>query len=551
MHWTRSLRWRLVLAFGGLLALLLLLLGLVLNTVIGRVLYSEELDRFKSEAQSLVAGDQRYFDAAVSGHTTLQCNGAVPYQQAFDNTIARAFHVQHPGLPVYLLDKNGGVLAPLDTNVSAGATAPYLQNTQLAALRRQVARSGISSATGSIASVAYFTTDSSGNRLGVVLVAERYHTASPCVNRTNSALGVVEVVTTFSRVRAVLGTLHLILLLSLLGVLVVGVLAGSVLLTGALGPLTRMTQTARRIASGDLSQRVRLPHSGDEIGQLAETFDEMVARIELAFATQQASEERMRQFIADASHELRTPLTSIRGYTDVLLRGAKDDPETAAQVLLATRNEAERMSRLVNDLLTLARLDVGRPLDAEPVDVIALVGEAVDQARILAGEREVALHTDGGGRLMLMADTDRLKQVLLALLDNALKYGRQTPDGWVRVEVRRTSQNAVITITDNGEGIAPEDVPHIFDRFYRAQRAARGRQVVEASLHSPPGVLRQPGEAPDDTPRRANKEGSGLGLAIAQAIAQAHGGTLDVQSQPGHGTRFTLTLPYDAPPRSR
>ena len=548
-RWTRSLRWRLTLMLSGLLALLLILLGLVLNAVIGRVLYTDELDRFQSETQALIASDQRYFDAAVSGHTSLNCAGAAPYQQAFADTIARAFHTQHPNLAIYLLDRSGDVLAPLDSN-AAGTTAPDLLTGQLNALRRQIARTGVSSATGSISSVPYVTTDSSGRRLGVVLVAERYHTASPCVNRNNSALGVVEFVTTFPRTQAVLGALHLILALSLLSVLAVGVLTGGALLSRALGPLTRMTQTARRIASGDLSQRVRLPHSGDEIGQLANTFDEMVARIESAFAAQQASEDRMRQFIADASHELRTPLTSIRGYTDVLLRGAKDDPETATQVLLATRSEAERMSRLVNDLLTLARLDVGRPLDLQPVDVIALTGEAVDQARILAGEREVALHTDGGGRLMLMADSDRLKQVLLALLDNALKYGRQTPDGWVRVDVRRTDQNAVITIADNGEGIAPEDLPRIFDRFYRAQRAARGRQVREASLHQSAVTLRDSGGAHDDTPRRAKNEGSGLGLAIAQSIMRAHGGTLSVQSQVGRGTQFTLALPYSSPPRS-
>ena len=237
-----------------------------------------------------------------------------------------------------------------------------------------------------------------------------------------------------------------------------------------------MTATAQRIARGDLSQRVRLPHGGDEIGDLAETFDEMIDRIESAFGAQAASEERMRQFVADASHELRTPLTSIRGFVDVLLRGAKDDPATAEEVLQATRREAERMSRLVNDLLTLARLDVGRPLELQQVDLLGLAGEAVDQARILAGEREVTLRSDGAGRLLVNADADRLKQVLLVLLDNALKYGRQDATGWVRLQVGRTARGAFVSVADNGEGIPAEDLPHIFDRFYRAQRAALRRQ---------------------------------------------------------------------------
>jgi two-component system OmpR family sensor kinase len=271
------------------------------------------------------------------------------------------------------------------------------------------------------------------------------------------------------------------------------------------------------------------------MGQLGATFDEMIARIEEAFGARQRSEERMRQFIADASHELRTPLTSIRGYTDVLLRGAKDDPDTTERVLQATRREAERMSRLVNDLLTLARLDTGRPLETQPVDLMALSGECVDQARILAGQREVMMRTDGRGRLVVMGDPDRLKQVVLVLLDNALKYGRQTPDGWARLSVGRHEGKAIITVEDNGPGIAHDDLPRIFERFYRAERAARVRRMTGAPNSA----------APEPQPDATRAEGSGLGLAIAQAIARAHGGALTVQSEPGSGTAFTLTLPLN------
>ena len=260
----------------------------------------------------------------------------------------------------------------------------------------------------------------------------------------------------------------------------------------------------------------------------------------------------MRQFVADASHELRTPLTSIRGFVDVLLRGAKDDPATAEEVLQATRREAERMSRLVNDLLTLARLDVGRPLELQQVDLLGLAGEAVDQARILAGEREVALRGDGAGRLLVNADADRLKQVLLVLLDNALKYGRQDATGWVRVQVGRTARGAFVSVADNGEGISPEDLPHIFDRFYRAQRAALRRQSAGpvTSPSPPPAALVDPLGTPASR-RASQREGSGLGLAIAQAIVRAHGGALTVRSQLGAGTTFTveLPLPQQPPPR--
>ena len=256
----------------------------------------------------------------------------------------------------------------------------------------------------------------------------------------------------------------------------------------------------------------------------------------------------MRQFIADASHELRTPLTSIRGYTDVLLRGAVQDPATATQVLGQVRREAERMSRLVNDLLTLARLDEGRPLELQAVDLAALAGEAVDQARLLAGEREVTLRNEAG-HARVLADPDRLKQVLLILLDNALKYGRQDAGGWVRVRVGRSERGVFVSVSDNGPGIAAEDLPHIFDRFYRAQRAALRRMTDAYAAARDSGAPANPrAVAPTQPSDSGRPEGSGLGLPIALALTHAHGGTLTVESQPGAGTTFVLELPL--PPGS-
>ena len=402
-------------------------------------------------------------------------------------------------------------------------------------------------ATGVADAQAYDGTARVAQRIPVILIQEGYHTASQCVSQ-RIATGFIEVVGNYNEVRNALNRLHLILLLLIGAALFLGIVIGAPLAAQALRPLARMTATAQRIAHGDLTQRIRLPHGGDEIGNLADTFDEMIARIESAFGAQAASEERMRQFIADASHELRTPLTSIRGFVDVLLRGAKDDPATVEEVLVATSREAERMSRLVNDLLTLARLDVGRPLELQPIDLLGLAGEAVDQARILAGEREVALRSDGAGRLLVNADADRLKQVLLVLLDNALKYGRQDASGWVRVQVGRTARGAFVSVADNGEGIPPEDLPHIFDRFYRAQRAALRRQSAGpiTSPAAPPTALVGPQGTPASR-RASHREGSGLGLAIAQAIVRAHGGALTVRSQPGAGTTFTVELPLPSP----
>ncbi len=548
-RWTRTLRWRLTLTYAALLIVLLLALGLVLNLTISRTLYNGELDRVNTEAQAAITTRQHEFDLQVRGSLP-DCANARSYQQAFQDVIAQPLIVSHAGIQaVYLLDTNGVVLAP-ETD-SAQTALPYVDASHIATLRQRIFGRTVRAANVQAQPVAYMTTHA-GQRMGIVLLPERFHTTSQCINANNTTVGVIAVITTFPRVRLALGTLNLVLLLSIAAVIVVGILIGGPLTAQALRPLTRMTQVARRIASGDLSQRVRLPHGGDEIGQLADTFDEMVARIEHAFAVQQASEERMRQFVADASHELRTPLTSIRGYTDVLLRGAKEDPATVEQVLLATRREAERMSRLVTDLLTLARLDAGRPLELRPIDLIALTGEAVDQARILAGAREVALRTDGAGKLVIQGDADRIKQVLLILLDNALTYGRQTPDGWVRVQVGRTDRSARIAVSDNGPGIAPDDLPHIFDRFYRAERSARQRisgahtaAHATAAEHPTPGSAPPAQSVPSDPPaaRPSSHDGSGLGLSIAQAIVRAHHGALSVQSHAGAGATFILELP--------
>jgi signal transduction histidine kinase len=550
----RALRWRLALIYAGVLTLVLLLLGIVLNVAIGRALYVADSARLVDEATAVISTGQRDYQRAIDGRGAT-CSGAVSYQQAFDQSFVTQLQ-GHPAISaVYLLDRNGVVLAPEDAASGVTKPAPYISNAQLLAINVLIARGRANATLGPIpgAVTHYDTRDASGNRIGVILVGERYRTVSSCASTSNYTLGIVEVVTTYGATHAALARIQLLLFLVLLGALVVGIAVGAPLVAGALRPLTRVTVAARRIAHGDLTQRVRLPHGGDEIGDLAEAFDEMAARIEYAFAAQHASEERMRQFIADASHELRTPLTSIRGYTDVLLRGAAQDPDTASQVLGQVRREAERMSRLVNDLLTLARLDEGRPLELQLVDLAALVGEAVDQARIMAGEREVALRNEAGP-VRVLADPDRLKQVLLILLDNALKYGRQDGTGWVRVRVGRSAHGVFVSVSDNGAGIATEDLPHIFDRFYRAQRAAL-RRMTDAYAKARDGGSVEASTQAVALPQVASArrpEGSGLGLPIALALARAHAGTLTAESQPGSGSTFLLELPLapqDVSPR--
>jgi signal transduction histidine kinase len=546
----KSLRWRLILVYAALLAVLLLGLGLVLNLVIGHVLYTNELGAFQTESRAVVSANQNAMDALVRGQPATQCADAVSYQEAFQQAIAAPM-MRFPGIEnVYLLDRNAVVLASSDGS-AVGATGPYVTRTRGAQLVADARASQQSGRGGYLADVTYMAPTTPRGTLGVDLLLVRYPTTTFCADARGSALGIVEVVTSFPRSRAVLGVVRLLLLGTFFAALLIGVLVGGPVIGRLLRPLSEMTRASKRIARGELSYRVNLPGRSDEIGQLARSFDEMAERIEQAFSAQQASEERMRAFIADASHELRTPLTAIRGYLDLLEMGALDDPATGRSSLLAARNEADRMSRLLNDMLTLARLDIGRPMQRAPLDIVALAGEAVDQARLLAGERTVSLQTDGQGPLLVNGDHDRLKQVLLALLDNALKYGRPAPEGWAHVRVGRDAGDALILVEDNGQGIAPEDIPHIFDRFYRGERAERARLILAArAAQTPPTTPTTDGATIPPSPDQhtahgvaSGAGGSGLGLAIARAIVRAHGGQISLESQLHFGTTFTIRLP--------
>ncbi|MDQ2716195.1 MAG: HAMP domain-containing histidine kinase [Chloroflexota bacterium] len=318
---------------------------------------------------------------------------------------------------------------------------------------------------------------------------------------------------------------NLLLIIGIISVVTIIVgMATTFVLTGVmLRPLRDMADAARAIALGDFKQRVRLPLGNDEIGELATSFNDMVDQIEQAFEAQRASERRAHRFISSASHELRTPLTSIRGLTEVLMRGAKDNPETTQRVLKLMKNESERMTRLVNDMLTLARIDEGRPFQNQRVDLVDIAIEGVEQAKVLAGEDyKVLLDLATEERLMVLGDVDRLKQVLFILFDNAIKHSRPASDGKIILRLDRQNGQALMQVIDNGCGIGPEDLPHVFDRFYRGQ-------------HVPP--YKQEG-----TPIT----GAGLGLAIALAIVQAHHGDICVQSEVGTGTTFTVKLPCSA-----
>jgi two-component system, OmpR family, sensor kinase len=277
-----------------------------------------------------------------------------------------------------------------------------------------------------------------------------------------------------------------------------------------LRPLKAMTHTATEIAAGDLSHRVPSAPDGTEAAELGAALNTMLARIEDSFTQRQASEERLRRFVADASHELRTPVTTIRGYAELHRRGALDDPDELAQAMRRTEDEANRMATLVDDLLLLARLDQGRPLAREPVDLGVLAIDAASDARAVAPERAVRAVTDEG--TVVVGDEHRLRQVLANLVRNALVH--TPPAATITVAARRNGDRAVVEVADDGPGMTAEQASRAFERFYRA-----------------------------DAGRSRDRGGTGLGLAIVQAVAAAHGGQATLTSAPGAGTTVRVDLP--------
>jgi two-component system OmpR family sensor kinase len=277
-----------------------------------------------------------------------------------------------------------------------------------------------------------------------------------------------------------------------------------------LRPLERIGTTADAIAAGDLSQRVADDDPRTEVGRLGRTLNDMMSRIEESFDERRASEERLRRFVADASHELQTPLTSVRGYAELFRRGAAADPADLETTMRRIEAEAARMGVLVDDLLLLARLDQGRPLDIAPLDLAALAGELAADARVVEPERPIEIVDEGP--VMVDGDDMRLRQVVGNLLSNARAH---TPPGApVTVTTAVRDGAAVLEVADTGPGLPPEHARRVFERFFRA-----------------------------DPSRARASGGSGLGLSIVAAIAEAHGGRAEVESAEGRGATFRLVLP--------
>jgi heavy metal sensor kinase len=288
------------------------------------------------------------------------------------------------------------------------------------------------------------------------------------------------------------------------GVLMLGLTGGWWVASRAIRPIADISAAAVKISAGDLSQRIDVAEAESELGQLASVLNATFARLEAAFAQQQ-------QFTSDAAHELRTPVTVMVTQTQTTLNRERSTTEYRATVE-ACHRAAQRMRRLIESLLELARLDAGQePMKRMPFDLAQTARDGVELVRSLAAERGLKIQADLPP-LDCVGDAERLTQVVTNLLTNAIQYNK--PGGEVRIATRRQNGTAILTVADTGRGIAAEDLPRVFERFYRGDKS---RAVLNGN--------------------------SGLGLAISKAIVEAHGGTIEVSSQPGTGTTFTVVLP--------
>jgi two-component system, OmpR family, sensor kinase len=332
--------------------------------------------------------------------------------------------------------------------------------------------------------------------------------------RTQGQQGTTLVAVPLREVTQTLHRLRLVEGLVILGVLLaLAALAWWVVGLG-LRPLDRIGVTAGAIAAGDLSRRVSPATERTEVGRLGLALNGMLAQIEKAFAEREASENRLRRFLADASHELRTPLSSIRGYAELFRMGAASDAGATERSMRRIEEEATRMGVLVEDLLALARMDELRDPVREPVELRTLARDAVDDSRAVAPDRTITLETDGPA--LVLGDRDELRKVVSNLMRNALVH---TPPGTpIEVRVDGSVDEAVLEVRDHGSGLPAGNPSELFERFWRAE----------------PGRERGPG-------------GAGLGLAIVSAIVAAHGGSVKAANADGGGASFVVRLPSQRP----
>jgi heavy metal sensor kinase len=457
------IRWRLTLWFALILCAILIISGIVLHILLERYLIDQ------------VDENLRVYSARVHGTLHPQEIPNPLDYEVIHSKLPPIHEFASPGIYIQLIDGGGKVVVkssnlgeqelPVNTSLISQGFAGNVDIETLAA----------------------------GDGASVRIMV------SPLYLRDEVLL--LEVAQSLNHIDAAMSQVRLALLSSILVALILASISGGVIVRRALAPVSRITQTAQDIeTSSDLSRRVGHSGPSDEIGELAATFDHMIQHLDRVFQSQKG-------FVADASHELRGPLTVIRGNLDLLKR--KLGEEDRRESLKAIEQESIEMSKIVDDFLLLAEVESGQPALQQTVWLKNIIAEEIIRAKALIGRRQIILERQE--ELTVQGDPQRLKQLLSNLVDNAIKH---TPeDGTITLSLFQDGSWASMEVADNGIGISPEHLPHIFDRFYRVDKA-----------------------------RSRGSGGTGLGLAIVKGIAEQHNGKVIVSSEPSKGSKFTVWL---------
>jgi two-component system OmpR family sensor kinase len=486
-----SLRLRLVTGLAALVVGGLIVFGTVTYLSVNRFLLNRLDSQLSDAARALVSTDAARLRIPSGGDRGGGPGPGGPGGSGSDETSAR--NAAGPELFVEFVHPDGSAFEPVPATREPGGVAPHLAPV--------------------VAAMAVHPGDRP---------QARTFTTAPAGGGSSERVAVLPMgggaIVVTASLQPIRGTLRQILMVEL------GVGLGVLVLTGGLGlalarqatrPLEEIAVTADAIAAGDMDRRVPPGRSGSETGRVAKALNAMLTQIQDAFARRDATEARLRTFVADASHELSTPLTSIRGYAELFHRGLQDRPEDLAKALQRIESEATRMGLLVDELLTLASFDAGRPLARDPVDLRSIAHDAAVDLRAVDPVRKVALEADHP--VIVVGDEARLRQVAANLVSNVRRH---TPAGTsVTVRAHQEDGFGLLEVADTGPGMTAGQAAKVFDRFYRVDKA-RSRAMG----------------------------GAGLGLAIVASIAEAHGGQASVKTTEGWGTTFTVAIPLAAAP---
>ena len=465
---TRSIRFRLTVWYAGLLALLLLLFGA--STYLGLRHYLNQTLNESLGRQARQIGESFLADVATGGEGYVISEINEHYAPELNNRFVRVTRADGSVMYVSGKPKESSFDPSAVSNVGAPVDRDYVREVHLPG--------------GELLIYTHQFTERTGQRF------------------------LIEVGAPYEQVEVVLYGLLLALALGFPLTVIVAISGGWLLMRRALNPVDEITRGAEQITSRNLSQRLPVARTGDQLERLSSSLNRMIERLEESFLY-------VSRFTADASHELRTPLTILRGE----LEAASGQPEVGPdlrETIGSALEETERLSRIVESLMAISRLDAGKAgMERDILDLAELAASTTEQIRLLAVDKDVALQCESEERVAVEGDRARLKQVIVNLVDNAIKY---TPaGGLVGVKVRASNGRAMLEVNDNGVGIPAEALPHIFERFYRVDKA-RSRQMG----------------------------GAGLGLSIIKAIVTAHGGQVRVESVEGGGSRFLVELPVAA-----